>query len=268
MTSGRGATLTWTSYNYPASITNGTDTATFSYTPDRQYWKQVSNYTSGGTATTLYIGGLLEKVTTSTATDYRHYIRAGGSTIIVSRQSTGTNSLYYVTSDHLGSSSAITNSAGGIIVYESFRGGVISKIVEEGSRDMTVIEQEVLDIVRDVNDSGERLNNIADQFRSGRDVHEVLVLLNSSEYELVSVGAWILGELRIDLYNRDPFISRLTELVDHPLPAVRFHAFGALFPVLNWGDESARLLLAKLRNDPNEGVRKSAEAAAARVPSN
>jgi RHS repeat-associated protein len=120
MTNGRGATLTWTSYNYPASITNGADTAAFSYTPDRQYWKQVSNYTAGGSATTLYIGGLMEKVTTSSGSDYRHYIRAGSSTIIVSRQSTGTNSFYYVTSDHLGSSSAITNSSGGILVNSSF----------------------------------------------------------------------------------------------------------------------------------------------------
>ena len=47
-------------------------------------------------------------------------IRAGGSTIIVSRQSSGTNSVNYVTSDHLGSSSAITNSAGGILVNSSF----------------------------------------------------------------------------------------------------------------------------------------------------
>jgi RHS repeat-associated protein len=87
---------------------------------DRQYWKQISNYTSGGTATTLYIGGLLEKVTTASGTDYRHMIRAGGSTIIVSRQSSGTNSINYVTSDHLGSSSAITNSSGGILVNSSF----------------------------------------------------------------------------------------------------------------------------------------------------
>lgn len=133
---------------------------------------------------------------------------------------------------------------------------------------MIVIEQEVLDTVRDANDNGERLNRIADQFRNGRDVHEVLALLNSSNDELVSVGAWILGELRVDLYNSNPFVSRLKELVDHRTPAVRFHAFGALFPALNWRDESARLLLAKLRNDPNEGVRRCAEAAATRVPSN
>ena len=47
-------------------------------------------------------------------------IRAGGSTIIVSRQSSGTNTVNYVTSDHLGSSSAITDSAGGILVNSSF----------------------------------------------------------------------------------------------------------------------------------------------------
>jgi RHS repeat-associated protein len=127
MTSGRGASLDWTSYNYPSCIRLGSscsgtsaDYSSFSYTPDRQYWKQQSNYVSGGQATTIYVGGLIEKVTTASGTDYRHMIRAGGSTIIVSRQSSGTNSTYYVTSDHLGSSSAITNGSGGILVNSSF----------------------------------------------------------------------------------------------------------------------------------------------------
>jgi RHS repeat-associated protein len=120
MTSGRGSTITWTSFNYPASIANGSNTSSFSYTPDRQYWRQISNYASGGSATTIYVGGIMEKVTTSAGTDYRHLIRAGGSTIIVSRQTSGTNSVHYVTSDHLGSSSAVTNSSGGILVNSSF----------------------------------------------------------------------------------------------------------------------------------------------------
>lgn len=127
MTSGRGASIAWTSYNYPSCIRLGaacsgttSDYSSFEYTPDRQYWRQVSNYTSGGTATTIYAGGLYEKVTTSSGTEYRHYIRAGGSTIIVSRQSSGTVNNYYVTSDHLGSSSAITNSSGGVLVNSSF----------------------------------------------------------------------------------------------------------------------------------------------------
>ena len=120
MTSGRGATVTWTSYNYPATIANGTDTAAFSYTPDRQYWKQISNYTSGGAATTIYVAGILEKVTAGGFTDFRHMIRAGGSKIIVSRSTSGTNTVNYVTSDHLGSNSAVTNSSGGMLVNSSF----------------------------------------------------------------------------------------------------------------------------------------------------
>jgi len=129
MTSGRGRTISWTSYNYPICVTSGTDcTGTtsdyskFSYAPNRQYWKQQSNFTSGGSATTIYIGNLLEKVSTSTGDDYRHHIRAGGSTIIVSRRTAGPNpnNTYYVTSDHLGSASAITDGSGNTLVNESF----------------------------------------------------------------------------------------------------------------------------------------------------
>jgi RHS repeat-associated protein len=47
-------------------------------------------------------------------------IRAGGATIIVSRQTSGTNSVHYVTRDHLGSSSAVTNGAGGVLMNSSF----------------------------------------------------------------------------------------------------------------------------------------------------
>jgi RHS repeat-associated protein len=129
MTSGRGRNISWTSYNYPLCVTSGTDCtgttadyAQFSYTPNRQYWKQQSNFTTGGAATTIYVGGLLEKVTTSTGTDYRHMIRAGGASIIVSRRTAGPNpnNTYYVTSDHLGSASAVTNGSGGALVQESF----------------------------------------------------------------------------------------------------------------------------------------------------
>ena len=115
----------WTSYNYPSHpperlYGHELDYSVFSYTPDRQYWKQVSNYTSGGAATTIYVGGLLEKVTTSAghglpAHDPRrrldhHRVAA----------ELGTNTINYVTSDHLGSSSAITNRTGGILVNSSF----------------------------------------------------------------------------------------------------------------------------------------------------
>jgi HEAT repeat protein len=124
-----------------------------------------------------------------------------------------------------------------------------------------MIQQEILEIVRGVPDRGERLNEIADQFRNGRNVDDLIDLLDSTDAELASLGAWILGELRLELYNFDHVISRLRKLIDHEDPAVRFHAFGALFPALNRQDVATQNLLAKLRNDPNDGVRRSAEAA-------
>lgn len=130
-----------------------------------------------------------------------------------------------------------------------------------------MIEQEFLEIVHSSDDRGRLLNSIADQFREGRDVHEILVLLDSTNPELVSIGAWILGELRLELYNCDSFLSRLQRLVEHEDPSVRFHVLGALFPMLSWQDDDARQLISKLRNDPNEGVRRSADAMAARLPS-
>lgn len=119
MLTGRGATITWTSYNYPASVTNGGVSSQFSYTPNRQYWKQVAQYTDG-TATTIYVGGLLEKVTTASGTDYKHMIMAGGARIIVSRRTDGQNVTWYSLSDSLGSSSTVTTSAGAVQVALSY----------------------------------------------------------------------------------------------------------------------------------------------------
>lgn len=126
-------------------------------------------------------------------------------------------------------------------------------------------DREIRDIVEGVADRGERLNEIADQFRRGRDVNDLVGLLDSGNSELVSIGAWILGELHLELYDVPQIMSRLRELVDHEDPAVRFHAFGALYPALNGQDVATQSLLKKLRNDPNEGVRRSAEAAVARL---
>jgi hypothetical protein len=128
-----------------------------------------------------------------------------------------------------------------------------------------MIDREILDILGDTTDSGQRLNGMVDQFRRGRDVSHLVGLLDSSHADLASIGAWILGELPFELYNSDRFVHRLRRLVDHTDPLVRFHALGALFPALNPQEVDTQALLLKLRNDPNEGVRTSAEAAATRL---
>lgn len=118
-TAGRGQTITPTSYNLPSTISASGVSSQFWYTPDRGYYKQQATYVDG-TSTTMYIGGILEKVTSSTATQYRHMIRAPGATVIVSRSTSGWNTTFYATQDHLGSSSAVTDASGAVLVNSSF----------------------------------------------------------------------------------------------------------------------------------------------------
>ena len=119
MLTGRGSTIAWYSYNLPKTVTNGALRSEFFYTPDRRYWRQDAIY-STGSESTIYVGGLLEKVTNANGTQFRHMIRAGSTAIIVTRQSSGTNNTYYATQDSLGSTAVITNASGTVVVKENF----------------------------------------------------------------------------------------------------------------------------------------------------
>jgi hypothetical protein len=100
----------WTSFNQPSSIATGTVSSAFAYTPDRRYWQQVAQY-ANGTATTTYLGTMFQKVVGAT-TEYRHMIKAGSATIVVTRSTGSNNNTDYVTQDNLGSSSVVTDSTG------------------------------------------------------------------------------------------------------------------------------------------------------------
>lgn len=120
MTNRNGTSIAWNSRNLPTSITApGGISSQFSYGPSGNRWKQTATY-SGGSETTVYIGGLMEKVTSGTTTYYRHYIAAGSSSVMYVRTSAGATETYHITGDHLGSFSSITNSAGALVVSESF----------------------------------------------------------------------------------------------------------------------------------------------------
>jgi RHS repeat-associated protein len=119
MYSGRNQSIVWSSYNKPTSITEGSLYSNFDYTPMRQYWRQVANY-SNGTSTTIYVGGMMQKVSSAGNVDYRHIIAAGDATVIVTRSTGGGNNTYYATGDHLGSTSVITDQTATVLVRESF----------------------------------------------------------------------------------------------------------------------------------------------------
>jgi len=124
-----------------------------------------------------------------------------------------------------------------------------------------MIETELLTIINGTRDRPGELNSLVDQFRNGRDVKDLLSLLQSENNELVRIGAWITAELSFDRYNNPVFIDRLRQLTNHEIPAIRFHALNALFPSLDSSQQETHDLVARLRNDTNKGVRSIADAA-------
>jgi HEAT repeat protein len=124
-----------------------------------------------------------------------------------------------------------------------------------------ISECEILEIVNDA----DRLGLLADQFRQGRDIGDLMVLLNSKNEEIVRIGVWIAGEVKVDPANAQPLIVRLHQLITHDDPSIRFHAIGALFPYLDLADPAANEMLVRLSRDPNDGVRAIAEAALKRT---
>ncbi len=121
------STMTWSSYNYPTSISTGygpgwttDETVGFSYGPNRQRWQQT--YSGNNTTeTTDYIGRSLEFVSSGGVLDYRHYINGGtGVVAVYSRKSSGVNTFSYLLSDHQSSVASITNSSGAQVIGESF----------------------------------------------------------------------------------------------------------------------------------------------------
>jgi len=130
-----------------------------------------------------------------------------------------------------------------------------------------MMEDEILEIVSDSADEGERLNALVDEFRRGRDVEELVPLLASENAELVSIAAWIFSELPEELYSAKEIVSQLRRLTAHVEPMVRFHALSAVYPFLNLAEPATQALMTKLVEDENDGVRKIAEAAVARLSS-
>jgi RHS repeat-associated protein len=121
MTQRAGSAISYTSYNLPSVINApGNYSSTISYGAFRNRYKQVA-IGPQGSETTIYVAGLLEKVTNGTGTHYRHLIQGGnGTAAIHSRTVGGSNATFYLHRDHLGSPELITDSSGNELVRPSF----------------------------------------------------------------------------------------------------------------------------------------------------
>lgn len=121
MNSRGGSSISWASFNLPTVINGSTYSSTFSYGGDHQRKQQVATY-STGSETTLYVGRLME-IVTSSSTMYKHLVPTpSGTQIVITRVLGGGASIAYVSTDHLGSGDVISDAAGNVaaLVRESF----------------------------------------------------------------------------------------------------------------------------------------------------
>jgi RHS repeat-associated protein len=122
-----GSSITWYSYNLPNRIDKGSNYSQFSYGADRGRYKQVAVTAAGGSLpvgseTTIYVGGLFEKVTKSSGViEYKHHIMAGADVVAIrTLRNNNTSDIRYLHKDHLGSVDAITDESGGVVQRLSY----------------------------------------------------------------------------------------------------------------------------------------------------
>jgi RHS repeat-associated protein len=121
MTSWVGNTVNWTSYNYPSFIADGAsgESVTFSYGPNRTPWLEATQEPSG-TTETYRVGRLMSMVNSGSGLAYRNYIYAGNDPVAVDTITSSGETLQYFETGPQRSIDAITNSAGQVLVNESF----------------------------------------------------------------------------------------------------------------------------------------------------
>lgn len=124
-----------------------------------------------------------------------------------------------------------------------------------------MIEKDINEMIK----NPQRLAALADEFREGRDIGDLLELLDSEDEEIVGIATWIAGEIRIDPEEAESVISRMHRPLDHRDYSIRFHAIGALYPFLDRSASETKAMLTRLSNDPEKGVRMAAQAALKRL---
>jgi hypothetical protein len=101
------------------------------------------------------------------------------------------------------------------------------------------------------------MNAIANMYRDGADLRTLIPLLRHSRSQTVECGAWIASEV-VDRHKGREILHELSELLDHPTPAVRFWVIESVALLVKPDDRSIIPRLFILASDPNPGVRRQA----------
>ena len=125
MTAGDGRSVTWTSFNMPLTVTEGTISSAFVYTGDHNRLQQCVPNCSSPTTTTTYFndpatGTLENQIVSGATTTWQDFLSADGG-IVAELSKTGTTTTpYYFNGDHLGSASVLTTSTAAIQERDSY----------------------------------------------------------------------------------------------------------------------------------------------------
>jgi RHS repeat-associated protein len=114
MTSGGGRVITWTSFNQAKTIAGaGGHSSEFFFGSAHERVKQVSD-----TATTIYVGGIFEKVTGTGGTEEKNYIMTPTGRVAVATFGTAVpvgGTVQYFHTDGLGSITAVTDASAVVV---------------------------------------------------------------------------------------------------------------------------------------------------------
>jgi RHS repeat-associated protein len=115
--SGGGRAATWTTFNMVKTLGKGGNTATFTYGAEQQRTMQTwPNAAAPGSTTVYLFDPHYEKVTTGTLVEHKYYISAGGRLLaLFTKRNNSTEDLKYFHTDHIGSTSAVTNESGAVL---------------------------------------------------------------------------------------------------------------------------------------------------------
>ena len=100
----------YTNFDKPYLITQGTSKTAFTYGPNREVYKRVDTR-SGKQTKTLYLGGYEQVKLPSGITEHKFYV----GNVVITERSNNANDEFYLHKDHQGSTTSITNASGNLV---------------------------------------------------------------------------------------------------------------------------------------------------------
>jgi RHS repeat-associated protein len=116
-----GIVLQYGSFDVPTRIAGSSGQSNLLYDSDFERVRQSSTDSAGVTRTTVYVGGIYERVTSVSEVEHVSYVFAGNDRVAVHRQrSSGFSDTRYLHRDHLGSVVAVTNVSGSVTERQTY----------------------------------------------------------------------------------------------------------------------------------------------------